>query len=162
MLVFWRYRDWSESFKPPKSLLTLPSRPFIGLDAPVLPGRSAPNISSPFPALTLPEHRLGLGGSSGKAAPQSRCHGALLMRRTYLSSLLFALLTSTSIAVTAAPAAPASVAQPVVASASADQGAKVNIIRRVQTRCKRSCPALAQVKRRRSSRIGTKTERLPR
>jgi competence protein ComEA len=49
------------------------------------------------------------------------------MRRTYLSSLLFALLTSTSIAVTAAPAAPASVAQPVVAAASADQGAKVNI-----------------------------------
>jgi competence protein ComEA len=49
------------------------------------------------------------------------------MRRTYLSSLLFALLASTSIAVTAAPAAPASAAQPVVASAPAEQGAKVNI-----------------------------------
>jgi len=49
------------------------------------------------------------------------------MRRTYLSSLLFALLTSTSIAVTAAPAAPVTAAQPVVASASAEVGAKVNI-----------------------------------
>jgi competence protein ComEA len=49
------------------------------------------------------------------------------MRRTYLSSLLFALLASTSIAVTAAPAAPANAAQPVVASAPAEQGAKVNI-----------------------------------
>jgi competence protein ComEA len=51
------------------------------------------------------------------------------MRTSYLSSLIFALLTSTSLAVTAAPpvAPSADVSNPAIAAPSVGQSAKVNL-----------------------------------
>ncbi|MFJ3481831.1 ComEA family DNA-binding protein [Pseudomonas sp. NPDC090202] len=50
------------------------------------------------------------------------------MRRSFLSSLVFALLASTSVAVTAAPAGPSTDTKPaVVATAAAEMAAKVNL-----------------------------------
>lgn len=49
------------------------------------------------------------------------------MRIPYLSSLIFALLASTSVAVTAAPTAPVEAAKPAVASAKVEQTGRVNI-----------------------------------
>jgi competence protein ComEA len=54
--------------------------------------------------LTVSIHRLSLEGSFGKSCFPNRCHGASFMRTGYFYSLVFALLTSASIAAVAAPA----------------------------------------------------------
>ncbi|QHF04415.1 helix-hairpin-helix domain-containing protein [Pseudomonas asturiensis] len=49
------------------------------------------------------------------------------MRTTFFSALMFALLTSASVAVTAAPAAPSSVEAPVAAAVQAAQADRINL-----------------------------------
>ena len=49
------------------------------------------------------------------------------MRTTFFSSLMFALLTSASVAVTAAPAAPSSVGAPMTAEVQATIAEKINL-----------------------------------
>lgn len=49
------------------------------------------------------------------------------MRRSYLSSLVFALLAGTSLAVTAAPATPVNEAPPAVMATQPEQAARVNL-----------------------------------